>query len=133
MRVSKSLIVQLECLVGPDVLDDIEFPDVQQMPQYSNLCGFFCIAWLLSIVIDGRWPESVQYNHDLSLRGYILERLQMADTNKRLTSIPVVFNLRAPNFITGDLDLTQKQTDSQLMGLPASLVALDALRAQDKQ
>lgn len=132
MLVSKSLIEQLECLVGADAFTSIVFPAVQQMPKFSNLCGFFCIAWLLSIVIDGKWPESVQYS-TLSLRQNTLRRLEMADKKERLIPFPVVFNVRAPNYTTGDLDCTQKQTDSQLMGLPAALVALDAYRAQESQ
>jgi hypothetical protein len=68
---------------GDRVWESVRMPPVQQQLQLLNLCGVFCLAWIIEIVVNRTAPEFVVFEQS-EMRSH----LEVIMQNEHLSVFP---------------------------------------------
>jgi hypothetical protein len=98
----------------------VEFPQVQQQEAGSNLCGFFCVAWMAEILLNHTMPDFVVFDQS-RLRSHLVGCMQCG-----LSVFPhEPVHRDWPNYLSADV-LTQAEVDAG-SGMPVEADLLGKL------
>ena len=104
----------------PDAeLDCLDIPVVQQQDVSSNHCGFFCVAWLLGLVIEGRMPDTYEIC-EVTLRSSLLSMLDevgIVDFG-RFKPGPRPYSFLLPSVVSNDVNFNEDETNFSVMSAP---------------